>query len=277
VSIRINPRLQSAFLGFFLVLPMLGAPARTSAAPAGAHGQNSADGLDLPTNAGWSDWQAVREQRAKHAMVKVFVPRGQAPATAKVRLVVTRMTKPSFDSPQGILDATLNTARHQCKTVKATTVRKRPEELIFELRGIGCAGQTGERYLLQRIAFVGQSELQVTYAPMTPTDDLPPAEKRRALKLLSSVRIATDSASSEPKAETGWFLITPPREPDGQYNGSAPISKWKIQEGAGSRDKCERLRTILASVAAKQGHPGDAEQVKAARCIAMDDPRLDNE
>jgi hypothetical protein len=42
---------------------------------------------------------------------------------------------------------------------------------------------------LQRIAFIGEWELQVTYAPMSPDDNLPPAEKQQALKLLSSVTI----------------------------------------------------------------------------------------
>ena len=58
------------------------------------------------------------------------------------------------------------------------------------MRAFGCAGQKGERYILQRIAFIGEWELQVTYAPMTPSDNLPPAEKQQALKLLSSVTIA---------------------------------------------------------------------------------------
>jgi hypothetical protein len=266
-----------ALFELFSILIVLSSAAQTLAAPADRHKQTIAKGLYLPPEAGWDGWQLVREQRAERAVVKVFIPRGQAAATAKVRVVVTRMSKPSFDSPQGILDAILETAKHQCQRVAATTVRKSAQEIIFELRGFGCAGQSGERFLLQRIAFVNQSELQVTYAPMTPTDDLPPAEKRRALKLLSSARIAADSESSSPAAASGWFLITPPRKPDGHYDSTAPVSRWKIQEGAGSREKCERLLITLTSVVKRQGQPSDAEEVKHARCVSMDDPGLDNE
>lgn len=264
----------SALAGIISALMMLSGAAQISAAPAADQKQIATEGIYLPQDAGWGDWQIVREQRAERAVVEVLVPRGQAAATAKVRVVVTRMAKPSFDSPHGILDEIVQTARHQCQKVTATTLRESAEEVVFELRGFGCTGQSGERYLLQRIDFVDQSELQVTYAPMTPTNDLPPSEKRRAIKLLSSARIAV---LSKPAAATGWFLITPPRTPGGHYDSSAPVSKWKIEEGAGSLEKCERLLTVLSAVVAKQGQPGDVEQVKHARCIAMNDPRLDND
>jgi hypothetical protein len=247
-------------------------PATSAAVPAGSVATAPADQLSLPQGIGWEDWQAVRQQHADRATVKVFVPKGEAPATAKVRLVLAQRPKPTLDSPQAILDTIVQTAKRQCQKVSAKSLRKSTGELIFELRGFGCAGQTGERYLLQRIAFIGQWELEATYAPMTPTDDLPPPEKQHAIKLLSSVTIAP---ASSPNAETGWFLITPPRQSDGHFDVSAPLSKWKVEEGAGSRDKCERLRTILGSLALKQGQPSDVEQVKAARCVSMDDPHLE--
>jgi hypothetical protein len=228
--------------------------------------------LNLPQDMGWHDWRVVRDQHARRATVKVFVRTGEAPQTAKVRVVLTQMPKPTFDSPQSILDALLKTARQQCEKVSATPIRKSPQDLIFELRGFGCAGQKGERYLLQRIAFIGEWELQATYAPMTPMDDLPRAEKNRAIRLLASVTIAGGPNGG---AESGWFLITPPQKADGHYDSSAPLSKWKIEEGAGSQAKCQEVQTFLTSVVQKKGGPGDLEQVRDARCIPMDDPRLD--
>jgi hypothetical protein len=247
-------------------------PTTSSAAPASGAATAPGDQLRVPQGIGWEDWQVVREQHANRGTVKVFVPKGEAPATARVRLVLAQRPKPTFDSPQAILDAIVRTAKQQCQKISAKSLSKSAGELIFELRGFGCAGQTGERYLLQRIAFIGQWELEATYAPMSPTDNLPPPEKQHAIKLLSSVTISPGSSSSP---ETGWFLITPPQQPDGHYDAMAPVSKWKIQEGAGSQDKCERLRTTLSSLALKQGQPADVEQVKAARCVSMNDPRLE--
>jgi hypothetical protein len=131
----------------------------------------------------------VRDQHAHRAMVKVFVRRGETPATAKVRVMVAQTPKPTFDSPQAIVDALVQTANHQCQKASANSLRKSGDDLIYELRAFGCAGQKGERYILQRIAFIGEWELQVTYAPMSPADNLPPAEKQQALRLLSSVTI----------------------------------------------------------------------------------------
>jgi hypothetical protein len=259
-------------LAFVAYLSIAIRPAMSAAAPAGDVATAPSDQLTVPQGIGWQDWQVVREQHAGRGTVKVFVPRGQAPATAKVRLVLAQRPKPTFDSPQAILDAIVQTAKQQCQKISAQPLSKSVGELIFELRGFGCAGQTGERYLLQRIAFIGQWELEATYAPMTPADNLPPPEKRHALKLLSSVTISPSSSSS---VETGWFLITPPKRSNGHFDAMAPVSKWKIEEGAGSQDKCERLRTTLSSLALKQGQPADVEQVKAARCVSMDDPRLE--
>ena len=169
---------------------MLTRPATSAAAPAGGVEETTGGQVNLPQGTGWEDWQVVRDQRAHRATVKVFVRKGEAPATAKVRVMLAQTPKPTFDSPQAILDALVQTAKHQCEKVSANSLRKSAEDLTYELRGFGCAGQKGERYLLQRIAFIGQWELQATYAPMGPTDNLPPSEKQQALKLLSSVTIA---------------------------------------------------------------------------------------
>ncbi len=178
------------FLPFLcLFVLMLIRPVTDAAAPAGGAEAVTDSQVNLPQGMGWEDWQVVRDQHAHRAMVKVFVRRGETPATAKVRVMVAQTPKPTFDSPQAIVDALVQTANHQCQKASANSLRKSADDLIYELRAFGCAGQKGERYILQRIAFIGERELQVTYAPMSPADNLPPAEKQQALKLLSSVTI----------------------------------------------------------------------------------------
>ena len=139
-------------------------PATSAAAPAAGPQEASGGQLRLPQDIGWEDWQVVREQRADRATVEVLVRKGEAPATAKVRIVLAQRPKPGFDSPEAILDTIVRTAKQQCRKVSAKSLSKSAGELIFELRGVGCAGKTGERYLLQRIAFIGQSEIEATYA-----------------------------------------------------------------------------------------------------------------
>ena len=102
------------FLPFACVL-MLIRPARSAAAPAGAVQEGTNAQLNLPQGTGWEDWQVVRDQRAHRATVKVLVRRGETPATAKVRVVVAQTPKPTFDSPQAIVDALVHTADHQCR------------------------------------------------------------------------------------------------------------------------------------------------------------------
>lgn len=252
-------------------LMALARPLTIAAAPAGGVADAQSGQFSLPAGMGWDDWQVVRDQHSQRGTVRVLVPKGEAPATAKVRVVLVEGPKPAFDSPQAIVDNILETAKQQCEKASAHSIRKSGEDLIFELRGYGCAGQKGERYLLQRIAFIKEWELRATYASMSPTDDLPPLEKAQAIKLLSSVTIV---AGSSPKASAGWFLITPP-EASSHYDTSAPLSKWKIEEGAGSFEKCKELQAFLSSLVLKQGKPGDIEQVKDARCISMDDPGLE--
>jgi hypothetical protein len=172
-----------------LFMLMLIRPVTSVAAPAGSI-EGATDGqVNLPQAMGWEDWQVVRDQHAHRAMVKVFVRRGETPTTAKVRVMVAQTPKPTFDSPQAIVDALVQSANHQCAKASENALRKSTDDLIYEMRAFGCAGQKGERYLLQRIAFIGEWELQVTYAPMSPADNLPPGEKEQALKLLSSVTI----------------------------------------------------------------------------------------
>jgi hypothetical protein len=178
------------FLPFIcLFVLMLIWPETSAAASAGGVEAPSDGQVNLPQGMGWEDWQVVRDQHAHRAMVKVFVRRGETPATAKVRVMVSQTPKPTFDSPQAIVDALVQTANHQCQKASANSLRKSADDLTYEMRAFGCAGQKGERYLLQRIAFIGEWELQVTYAPMSPADNLPPAEKQQALRLLSSVTI----------------------------------------------------------------------------------------
>jgi hypothetical protein len=259
---------KALLLCFLLALAR---PLTIVAAPAGGVGEPQSGQLSLPQGMGWDDWQVVRDQHSQRGTVEVLVPKGEAAATAKVRVVLVQGPKPAFDSPQAILDNVVQTAKQQCEKISAHSIRKSGEDLIYELRGYGCAGQKGGRYLLQRIAFIKEWELRATYASMSSTDDLPPPEKAQAIKLLSSVTIV---AASSPKASAGWFLITPPKT-SSHYDTSAPLSKWKIEEGAGSFEKCKELQSFLSSLVLKQGNPSDIEQVKDARCISMDDPVLE--
>jgi hypothetical protein len=72
----------------------------------------------------------------------------------------------------------------------------------------------------------------------------------------------------------GWFLITPPPQANGHYDTAAPLSRWKIEGGAGTRKECEETQALLTSRATKESRPSDVEAVKDARCVPMDDPRL---
>jgi hypothetical protein len=164
-------------------------PATTAADSAGGAVGAPASQISLRQGMGWEDWNAVRDQHSPRARIKVFVPKGEAPDAAKVRVVLLQTPKPSSGSPQAVLDTEVASAKRQCKKVTARTLRKGDADLIYELRGFGCPGQKGERYLLTRIVFIGEWQLEATYARMTPTDDLPASEKERAIKLLSSVTI----------------------------------------------------------------------------------------
>jgi hypothetical protein len=75
-------------------------------------------------------------------------------------------------------------------------------------------------------------------------------------------------------ALTGWFLITPPPQANGRYDTSAPLSRWKIEGGAGTRKECKDTQALLTSRAIKESRPSDVEAVKDAQCVPMDDPRL---
>jgi hypothetical protein len=69
---------------------MLTRPVMSADAPTGGVEEGAGDQLNLPQGAGWEDWQVVRNQSEHRATVKVLVRKGQAPATAKVRIVVAQ-------------------------------------------------------------------------------------------------------------------------------------------------------------------------------------------
>ena len=73
----------------------------------------------------------------------------------------------------------------------------------------------------------------------------------------------------------GWFLVTPPPRANGHFDVSAPLSKWKVEGGAGTREQCIAARALLRSRAAKENNPSDIEAIKNAQCVPMDDPRLE--
>ena len=178
-------------------LLMLARPAMSTAAPPGSAEGAPADQISLPQGMGWEDWMVARDQHSPRVRVEVFVPKGEAPDAARVRVVLVQTPKPNFPSPQTVLDNEVAHLQPQCKKVSTRTISKAGANLIYELRGIGCQGQKGEHYLLTRIAFIGEWQLEATYAPMTPTDDLPSSEKERAVKLLSSVAIISSSGPAK--------------------------------------------------------------------------------
>lgn len=191
-----RPRFRLRTLAMVWIEPLLLAclltlarPATTVAAPAGSAVEAPAGQISLKQGVGWEDWKAVRDQHSLRARVRVFVPKGEAPDAAKVRVVLVQTPKPNFDSPQAVLDNEVGSAKRQCKKVSTRTIRKGDTDLVYELRAFGCPGQKGERYLLTRIVFIEGWQLEATYAPMTPTDDLSASEKERAIKLISSVTI----------------------------------------------------------------------------------------
>jgi hypothetical protein len=233
-----NPAFLRAVCCLLACVLTLARPATSAAAAAGKLEGAPGGQLSLPQGMGWEDWHAVRDQHAHRATVKVFVRNGEAPQTAKVRVVLAQTPKPSFDTAQAIVDGIVQTANQQCQKAAVRPLRKSATDLIFELRGYGCSGHKGERYLLQRIAFIGEWELQATYAPMRPTDDLPPPEKERAIKMLSSATIVPGSSSA---ADTGWFLITPPPQANGHYDTSAPCRNGKLRREPGRVKNVERF------------------------------------
>jgi hypothetical protein len=175
-------------------LLMLARPAMSTAAPPGSAQGAPAAEISLPEGMGWENWTVARDQHSPRVRVEVFVPKGAAPEAAKMRVVLVQTPRPNLPSPQTVLDNEVAHLKQQCKQVSTRTIRKAGANLIYELRGIGCPGQTGEHYLMTRIAFIGEWQLEATYAPMTPTDDLPAPEKERAVKLLSSVTIIPGSS-----------------------------------------------------------------------------------
>ena len=78
-------------------------------------------------------------------------------------------------------------------------------------------------------------------------------------------------------ALSGWFLITPPPQNNGHYDTSAPLSKWKVEGGAGTSEQCKETQALLSASAIKAGRPGDIAAIKHAQCVSMDDPRLEGE
>ena len=121
----------------------LARPLTIAAAPAGGVAGPQSGQLSLPQGIGWENWQVVRDQHAQRGTVRVLVPKGEAAATAKVRVVLVEGPKPNFDSPQAILDNIVQTAKQQCEKVSANPIRKSDDDLIYELRGYGCARPKG--------------------------------------------------------------------------------------------------------------------------------------
>ena len=154
IAILVKVSLEISLLACLVIL-IRSAP--IAAAPAPVTGTAN-DRFSLPPGAGWEDWQTVREQHADRATVRVFVRKGEAPATAKVRLVLAQRPKTASDSPQTIRDSIVQTAKQQCLKVSAKSLTNSAMDLIYELRGLGCKGQQGELVGLYVVSLVGRFE-----------------------------------------------------------------------------------------------------------------------
>jgi len=113
--------IQSLLLACLLTLVR---PATTAADSAGRAVGAPASQISLRQGMGWEDWNTVRDQHSPRARIKVFVPKGEAPDAAKVRVVLLQTPKPSSGSPQAVLDTEVASAKRQCKKVTARTLRK---------------------------------------------------------------------------------------------------------------------------------------------------------
>ncbi len=72
----------------------------------------------------------------------------------------------------------------------------------------------------------------------------------------------------------GWYLMTPPLQANGRYEKSAPLSRWRVESGFGSREDCMKTIADLIERASTQGRRDDAEELKVAKCVSTDDPRI---
>jgi hypothetical protein len=72
----------------------------------------------------------------------------------------------------------------------------------------------------------------------------------------------------------GWYLMTPPLKGNGGYDTIAPLSRWRVESGFAGGDDCRKTVADLIRQASKQGRSQDAEELKVARCVSQDDPRI---
>jgi len=76
----------------------------------------------------WMGGLAGRSRAARRSRNgQSYVGRGEAPATAKVRLVLAQRPKPTIDSPQAILDTIVQTAKQQCQKITSSRLVRAPE------------------------------------------------------------------------------------------------------------------------------------------------------
>jgi hypothetical protein len=72
----------------------------------------------------------------------------------------------------------------------------------------------------------------------------------------------------------GWYLMTPPLKAGGRYDTAAPLSKWRVESGFGSGQDCRKTIADLSQRASAQGRQDDAQELKVAKCVSADDPRI---
>jgi hypothetical protein len=84
-------------------------------------------------------------------------------------------------------------------------------------------------------------------------------------------------------ALVGWYLITAPLTDDSRADLGAPLSTWHVWRRFDSVQECEKMRKTVRGA----GEPAESSEqyrspesvepklgLRAAQCIATDDPRL---
>lgn len=80
-------------------------------------------------------------------------------------------------------------------------------------------------------------------------------------------------------AIVGWYLIMPPRLPQGGPDLNAPLNQWMHGDAADSsksKQDCEQFRQALMEGMERAGKMTDLTRtvMEHSQCVSTDDPRL---
>jgi hypothetical protein len=73
-----------------------------------------------------------------------------------------------------------------------------------------------------------------------------------------------------------WYLLMPPATPGGNFDATAPLSKWEVFDFFDTAAKCRTLVDVMREDAIAHHPPTAAPQARASamKCVADDDPSL---